>query len=415
MARSFVSLGLLVLLLLGVTGGAPLTQPTTSPPSSQPVPDSDLRGRIDVSLTRAIRYLVSRQSADGAWRSGKYGFFRDGPTLTPHVMSGLCDVIPAGSLDEGPIVKGADYLASLVDAEGNLRHGEELNYPVYIAADASRVVTRASRVSERRTAQSAWLACLRRYQLTEALGWHPQDIEYGGWGYAHQPPRKTPGGSTHGPMDCPNLTATLFALEALRAAGVSAEDPACRQALIFVQRCQNYAEAPTAANRSFQDGGFFFSPCMAMRNKAGATVDANGREWFNSYGSMTADGFRALLDCGLPRDHPLVRQAGAWLGGNFSADRNPGRFIAANAGLCQSTYYYYAWSVSRALPKLDRKTIPASRVTPSWPVALAEELLKRQRPNGSWANDYSDGKEDEPLVATPLAVSALEACRESLE
>ena len=40
-----------------------------------------------------------------------------------------------------------------------------------------------------------------------------------------------------------DLSSTLFAIGALRIAGVAAEDPAIRKALTFVERCQNVAEA----------------------------------------------------------------------------------------------------------------------------------------------------------------------------
>ncbi len=38
---------------------------------------------------------------------------------------------------------------------------------------------------------------------------------------------------------------------------------------------------------------------------------------------------------------------------------------------------------------------------------LAEELLRRQRPDGSWSNHYTDAMEDDPLIATPFAAAAL--------
>jgi hypothetical protein len=37
----------------------------------------------------------------------------------------------------------------------------------------------------------------------------------------------------------------------------------------------------------------------------------------------------------------------------------------------------------------------------------------RQRPDGSWANRFTDGKEDDPLIATPLALLALVNCRDA--
>ena len=42
---------------------------------------------------------------------------------------------------------------------------------------------------------------------------------------------------------------------------------------------------------------------------------------------------------------------------------------------------------------------------------LASELMARQREDGSWKNRFTDGKEDDPLVAMPFAMEALAACR----
>jgi len=44
-------------------------------------------------------------------------------------------------------------------------------------------------------------------------------------------------------------------------------------------------------------------------------------------------------------------------------------------------------------------------------VALADELLRRQEADGSWVNAAGEVREDDPLVATPLAVGALAGCR----
>jgi len=42
-----------------------------------------------------------------------------------------------------------------------------------------------------------------------------------------------------------------------------------------------------------------------------------------------------------------------------------------------------------------------------WYPAVRDELVARQRPDGSWANRFTDAKEDDPLVATPWAAAAL--------
>ena len=42
---------------------------------------------------------------------------------------------------------------------------------------------------------------------------------------------------------------------------------------------------------------------------------------------------------------------------------------------------------------------------------LAAELVRRQLPDGSWSNTFTDAREDDPLVATPWAAAALAICR----
>jgi hypothetical protein len=74
-------------------------------------------------------------------------------------------------------------------------------------------------------------------------------------------------------------------------------------------------------------------------------------------------------------------------------------------------YFYYGWSVAHAFTALNRFDIDSDQGKVRWAELLANELLNRQRPDGSWSNGFSDAKEDDPLVATPLAVGALFLCR----
>jgi hypothetical protein len=46
----------------------------------------------------------------------------------------------------------------------------------------------------------------------------------------------------------------------------------------------------------------------------------------------------------------------------------------------------------------------------AWADELARELIKRQRPHGSWKNSDGEVREDDPLLATALAVAAISAC-----
>jgi hypothetical protein len=359
--------------------------------------------RINQSLARAEAYLCVRQSDDGAWRSGVYGFFRDGQALTPHVAWGLCRLSAGDERARQSVERAANRLEALAAKGPDELEELGIIYPVYAAAEASEVLG-----GTRDTARRVWLTYLRSHQLVEALGWQPTDADYGGWGYAPVRRRKPGAGGFQGPWDWSNLTATAWAARALRSAGVPAEDAACRSALRLAVRCQNDGGGPE------EEGGFFFSPTAAIRNKAGEFVDAQGVRRFHSYGSMTCDGITAMLACGAPADDARIVAARRWLERNFSVRHNPGRFIQANEDLRDATFYYYTWSLSEALTELKVRRLRTAAGEVDWADALAEELMSRQREDGAWVNRFSDGKEDEPLVATPLAVAALENCRKCL-
>ncbi len=333
--------------------------------------------RVDAALQKAARYLVSKQSPDGAWRSETYGAMRDGPSLTPLIMSALLFLPQAGADGQAALGKGADYLAGFVGDDGRLKvQPRELLFPVYTAASASRVLVLVERSPRNVRAQQAWLAYLRGRQLNESLGWRPADPEYGGWGYALDVPRKPAAGEPKELLHESNLAATVFALAALRSAKTPAGDPAYAQALAFVKRCQNFSDDPAAADPKFDDGGFFFIPGDAAQNKAGAAGnDRFGHARFRSYGTMTADGLRALLRCGLAKDHPRVVAARNWLTRNFSAAHNPGQFAADRAVLQDATWYYWAWAASHAFLAVDLVRIKTRDGPVAWPEAFARELL----------------------------------------
>jgi squalene-hopene/tetraprenyl-beta-curcumene cyclase len=277
------------------------------------------------------------------------------------------------------------------------------------------VIVLDSRTPERLRAQKAWLAYLRERQLAENLGWTPDDPEYGGWGFSLELPRKPAKGEPKKMMVESNMPSALFAIAALRSAKVPMTDPVYAKALSFVKRCQNFADDARRRDPQHDDGGFFFIPNDPVQNKGGvAGTDVFGRQRFCSYGSMTADGLRALVRCGLPADHPRVVAARKWLEVNFSVEHNPGRFGEDREVLRDATYYYYCWSMAHSFMALDVREINTSRGKVKWAEALAEEVMHRQRPDGSWRNRFTDAKEDDPLVSTPWAAAALALCRASI-
>jgi squalene-hopene/tetraprenyl-beta-curcumene cyclase len=373
----------------------------------------ELVQRIDTALGRAGVYLVSAQDDDGAWRSQAYASLRGGPALTPYVLSSLFYLPQTGPAAAGSYRKGVEYLVQFVDENGRVRpDAPEMLYPVYTTTMASRVVPLLDRGPANLAAQRAFLTFVRERQLTESLGWNPDESEYGGWGFSLVMPRKPPPDEPRDRFLESNLSATLFGVAALRSADVKLEDPAYGSALVFVRRCQNFPADRQRRDPKFDDGGFYFMPGDMYQNKAGvAGEDRFGRERYHSYGTMTADGLRALVRCGLKNDHPRVVAARRWLEQNFSATDNPGEWEPDRAVLQNATYYYWAWSVSHALMGLGIEQIETADGKVRWAEVLAEELLRRQKDDGSWINQYTDSREDDPLVAVPWAAAALAVCR----
>lgn len=349
------------------------------------------------AIDRGTGFLAGRQSPDGGWRSDVYGNFRGGDSLTPLVLAAL-------ESEAAGFRAGCRHLAAVGEAEGD---DPDLAYPVYTSALAVSALTRAD---AEQAAVDRWVAVLRRHQLAGRLGWREADAEYGGWGYATVEPRKPGPEDLRLPLMEPNLSATVFAVEALRAAGVEPRDPALVAARVFVERCQNFADG-AGADAEFDDGGFFFVLDDAERTKAGpAGRDRHGRERFASYGSATADGLRALLACGLPAGHPRVAAARDWLERNFTADVHAGRFPEERHVFRDSCYFYYAWSVAATFQTVGVETVPAAAGPVDWRQRLAEALLARQAADGRWANPHRAVREDDPLVATAFAVATLRIC-----
>lgn len=342
--------------------------------------------KIDAAIVKGNTYLVQRQRQDGAWLSQSKPMFRDGYSLTPLVGVAL---LQSGA-DSQSVNQATDFMLTLTPEKR-----EDMIFPAYSLAES--LVLYARRTEDATTrASSGLVQYLRSQQQTEALGWQKQDLPYGGWGEGIEPYRRPVGKRPLDESRAANLNTTLFVVSGLRAAGVPASDPAVAKARLYVERCQNFPN---------KDGGFFFSPSHPNRNKAGE---------FHSYGSTTGDGLRALLLTGDGGSSARVRAARQWLLKNFDADQNPGDFPPERQAVRQALYFYYAASVAQAL---DQSADPAedAEAGKQWASALATSLLGKQKADGSWSNAQPIMMEDDPLVATPLALRALAAARHSLK
>lgn len=312
-------------------------------------------------LSRGVGYLLSRQSTTGGWHSETYGLLRSGQSLTPLIVNALLDAgVPA---TDSRIARALRFLAGNVDRSGTIGLSAD-DYPCYATALTLRAFACTGHPLAPRLV--SWL---RTQQMSPENGWQPSDDAFGAWGIGGAP--RTAPNSGH--ID---ISMTRHVLEALAAAGLTPVDPAMRHARVFLHRCQN------------PDGGFFFSTVETGANKAGETTGG-----YASYATTTADGLLSLLAAG----DPSTASALAWLRVNDQPVFPAGFSGAARQRYAEGLRYYYAESATRAF-----RTAGTKRSVP-----FADHLLRAQRPNGSWRNPEVLVKEDDPLIATAFAVTAL--------
>lgn len=320
---------------------------------------------------RATAWLVSQQRPDGAFCSEHYAVLRSGQAMTPFVLHAL--LAHGMAANDPTIARGLAAVRRSIGAEGAIGYADEdvLEYPVYATSLAILVLVRCGDPTDRERidTMATWLA---RQQCGEHRGFAPDAPAYGAFGFGAR--GLAPGRSGH-----VDLTHTRFALQALGAAG-RLDATVHERASVLLRNLQR------------EDGGFAFSPVVDAANKAGR--DAAGR--FRAYATATADGVLALLALGVGDDDPRLTAARAWLLRHARADRIGGIDETPSEPWHDALRFYHAMVLAEA-------HAPAR-------AGLTAMLATRQRRDGSFCSDMVTAmKEDDPLLATALALHAFAA------
>ncbi len=300
------------------------------------------------------RWLLDRQAPDGGWHSRTYGLLRSGQSLTGFVLASL----GKRAVGEAASRRGLNFLSAHTGEEGAVGMANPMlpDYPNYASALAVQV-NRSPRT----------VNYLLSRQFCEADGWREADPAFGAWGMGGD--RRTPPDAGH-----VDLSMTRHVLEALSSSGIQPDSPVMQRARVFLARCQN------------EDGGFRFSTVVLDANKAGEST---------SYGTATADGVISLLAAGA--DQARVQAAKAWLLRHHRPDAAPGFSGEAYGRWPQGLRFYYAAASAQAFRLLGLPRDPDQ-----------DRLLRAERRrDGSWVNPEPLVKEDDPLIATGFALSAL--------
>ena len=331
---------------------------------------------VKESIARGAKFLADKgQAADGSFSPAA------GPAVTALVIAGLAK---SGTPVDAPVVrKGLDYLLGFRRDTGGIHTNDSAigNYETAIALLALAACNKDGRFDKEIEGAEAFLKGL---QWDESEGLTPADVNYGGAGY--------------GKKGRPDLSNTAFLIEALRNAGTDADDPAIQRALLFVSRTQNlpgpHNDQPHPEKNS--DGGFYYTPANGGESMAGTTPEGGLR----SYASMTYAGLKSMIFAGLDKDDPRVKAALEWLAKHYTFDENP--------GMGDSGLYYYYHTMGKALDVLGDETFTDSKGTAhAWRDELADAVITRQQPDGSWVNANARWMENDPNLVTAYALMAL--------
>ena len=340
---------------------------------------------------RAADYLWSQQGADGGWHSERYGALRSGAAVTALILRALSrvpSVATAAASRRTNAQAALDFLRRGVAKRGCVAAPDgTLDFPVYATALAllTEPVDWPTWSRDERRVLADYLS---RAQWSEARGLAAFDPDRGGWDVA---------GSVvaRGPSTGTNISIARHALQALarwRQPQLPGDWPEPWQtvrvrALDWLERCQNHAG----------DGGFFFSPTRAAAdNKAGWRDDAH--EQPRSYHSATYDGLLAYQAVGLDQRDSRMAAALQWV--TRLEHDGPVEGLAAE---WHESLRFYSWAAQRqALPLLGE----AERVRRY--EVMERALVGGQRADGSWQNSAVRMREDDSLIATALALVALE-------
>lgn len=334
---------------------------------------------IRTAIAEASAFLIDQgQAADGGFST------QAGPAVTALAVTAL---VKTGTPVDSPTVqKGIDYLLRFKQADGGIYPPDSFvsNYETSIALVALAACNLDGRYDEPIKAAQAFVKGL---QWDDGEGKGSADPAYGGAGY--------------GRKGRPDLSNTSFLIEALRSVGTGADDPAIQRALVFVSRTQNLegSHNPLPFPAKNPDGGFYYTPAAGGESQAGTTPEGGLR----SYGSMTYAGLKSMIFAGLTKDDPRVKAAVAWLAKHYTFTENPG---LGDAGL-----YYYFQTAAKALDTLGDDTFTdASGVNHVWRSELADAIIARQQPDGSWVNSNPRWMEGDPNLVTSYTLLALASC-----
>lgn len=349
---------------------------------------------FQASHAKALDYLAGQQKTEGD-HAGGWLIEVPGKGAFPDLgVSGLCAYTLAKSPGRGRyaahldrsaahILKNGQADGSFCDPSGILK-----NYKTAIAILALTAID-AEKHKDR-------VIKARDYILSTQS---KDGVWKGGFGYGDVNTR----GEVRKKADLSN---TDFALEALKASGLPEDHPAYKEAIAFIEACQNRSENPavvgilaTVGYAPLEDGGIKYGPLEGGDGKMVVELPG-GKKGAPSSGSMTYTGLLSFIYAGVHKDDPRVQAAYDWIRAHYTLEENPG-LRSERPGSGGQGLYYYFHTFAKALDVYGEATLKtADGADRKWAQDLAAELMRLQKPDGTWVNENDRWMEGDPRLVT---------------
>jgi Squalene-hopene cyclase C-terminal domain len=350
-----------------------LTLAIASPASAQTKGGPDPKD-VQAVVDKAYDFLKAHQKADGSFEPS-----RGGPG-TPAIIAAA--LIRLGKPIDDPVVaKALGFLEKQVQKDGGVYNRFLANYTTAIAILTFKEANAGGKYDTVIANATKFLKSLQQ-------GGPDSELPFGGFGYDGK--------------SRPDTSNSHFTVEALLAAGLSKDDPAIKNALLFLSRCQNL---PGEANKfefakkaaETDKGGFVYNPGDTTNEKSDKRTPEGG---LRSEGGMTYAGLKSFLYAGVGKDDPRVKAAVDWVRKHYTLEENPGQ---GDSGL-----YYYYHVFAKAMAALGEDPFEdAKGKKHDWRQELFDTLKGKQAADGSWTNKNGAFLENTPELATAFALLSL--------
>ena len=340
---------------------------------------------------KATAYLLAQQNENGTF--GKSGGAHQ-PGMVGLVLKALEDS-PEKLRETNPaIAKAAKHIISLAQPNGAIGD-PKLGLENYNTAIAILALTSLENPAYKPVLDNA-----KKY----ILGCQLDDES----GYKRDEQPRFFGGFAYGSTKKPDVSNSGFSMEALTALGLEKDSKAWKNAVTFLKRSQDNEETNDFADMKGGEnsGAFVYYP---GKSAFGEITTKAGKKLPKPYGNMTYVAIKSLIYAGVTKDDPALQAAFKWIKNNYAVDHQPG-------GTGTVGYYYYALVFAKAFTVAGIIEVElADGKKANWAKDLSAELLKLQKPDGSFANEAPRWMENDPVVATAYALEALDLCVDALK